>query len=96
MSQTKLLDELNRRRQHTPSTPDRSEPITLVPTAEAEDSWEEPSGDGWVSRHPVLGVQLLEGRRLLAWLPYAAVAWGESADVTRRLVLDAARGDVLY
>ncbi len=49
-----------------------------------------------MSRHPVLGVQLLEGRRLLAWVTYAAVVWGESADVTRRLVLDAARGDVLY
>lgn len=92
----KMFEDLKRARQEPPKVNSHGqEPLEVVPLEEEGESWEDPAGDGRVSRHPVLGVQFLDGRKLLAWVPYGAVTWGESGDVTRRLVLEAIRGDTL-
>ena len=37
------------------------------------DSWEELAGDGRTAKHQVFGIQLIDGRKVIAGCPYAAI-----------------------
>jgi hypothetical protein len=71
-------------------------PAPEEPLQEIEDEWEELDGSGRTSKHPVLGVQFIDGDRMLAWIPYAAMLWAEGDFNGRRVKFEAERANVLY
>lgn len=87
MRGSKTLDELTKKVREDAAKP---------PTETDEDSWEEPSGDGRSSRQQVLGVQLIDEKKRLWWIPYGAILWAEGTYNGGSFRFEVARGDTLY
>ncbi len=85
----KILDEWRKDRKPT-DTP------TEEPLDPSGDSWEELSGDGRTSRHQVFGVQLIDERKQMVFIPYAAIIWGEGQFNGTIFTFQFARGDQLW
>jgi hypothetical protein len=60
------------------------------------DSFEEPSGDGRSSRHQVFGLQLIDARKAMIFIPYASILFGEGEFNGHSFRIEFARGDQLW
>ncbi|MCE9567445.1 MAG: hypothetical protein K8U57_36045 [Planctomycetes bacterium] len=87
MAGSKTLNELAERvRKPPPQDPPEAD----------EDSWDEPDGSGRSTKQTALGVQLLHGTKLIAWVPYGGMLWADSPDAERSARFEVLRGDTLY
>jgi hypothetical protein len=66
------------------------------PETPDEDSYDDPSGDGRTSRHQVFGVQLIDERKQLCFIPYAAVIFGLGTFNGTTFTFEFARGEHLW